>query len=151
MSVLAQRLGVPPHPQTELSGLPDWQAAEVLNAPDPSLPETVTLERTLVGPAEIMDALGPEAGAAFLSAVEAASSSSAVLHWGMYEIKNGGLDVARDNVRTQIQSLAQAGMLTNAQSQTLLALAERRKRPSWAEANGIEVTARTVGLARGAR
>jgi hypothetical protein len=43
-----------------------------------------------------------------------------------------------------------AGIITTAQANQLKALGEKRHFPSWAEHNEIEVTARTVGLARGA-
>jgi hypothetical protein len=143
-STLAARLA-----ESDLQELSDWQAAEVLNAPDPALPEIVTYNRKSVGVAEVMDLLGPLPGAAFLSALEAASSSSQVIYWGLHELKNGGLDVARENVRQQIQALEQNGMLTGAQSAVLLALEETRRQVSWAEHNNVKVTARTVGLARG--
>ena len=101
----------------DLAGLPDWRVAELLNSPDPSLPEVVTLEKTLLGPAGIMVALGPEAGARVLNAIEAGAVQDAMLRWVFYILK---------------------------------ASAERRRFPSWAEHNQIEVTARSVGLARGA-
>jgi hypothetical protein len=144
MTLLSDRLAL-----ADLVSLDDAQAAEVLNAPDMTLPEIVTYHRKSVGVAEVMDLLGPVPGAAFLSALEAASSSSPVIYWGLHELKNGGLDVARENVRQQIQWLEQIGMLTSAQSAVFLALEETRRQVSWAEHNNVEVTARTVGLARG--
>jgi hypothetical protein len=146
MTTLAQRLAL-----ADLVLLDDAQAAQVLNAPDPALPEIVTHDPKSIGVAGVMDLLGPVAGAAFLSALEAASSSSPVIYWGLHELKNGGLDVSRENVRQQIRGLEQAGLLTSAQSDVLLALDERRRRPSWAEYHNVEVTARAVGLARGSR
>ena len=150
-SVLAERLGVPPHPPTDLTGLDDARAADVLNAPDLSLPEIVTMERTLIGPAAIMKALGPQPAATFLNALDAASSSQPVLTWLLHVLKAKDLDVADPMIRQHLAGLATEGLLTTAQSATLLALAERRRRPSWVEHHGIAVTARTVGIARGSR
>ena len=149
MTLLAQRLGVPPlYPPTDLTDLADWEAAAALNRPDPSLPEIVWQEKTLVGAAAIMDALGPVAGANFLDAIQAASSLNPVLRWGLHEIITGGLDVSRANVRLQIEGLQQTGLLTEVQSAALLALADRRRHPSWAEHHNIKVTDHTVGEAR---
>jgi hypothetical protein len=143
MTLLSEKVAEP-----DLAGLGDWEVAQVLNAPDPSLPEIVTQEKTLVGPAAIMDALGPVAGAEFLNAIQAASLSEPVLYWGLHEITNGGLDVSRANVRQQILGLQQTGLLTEVQSAALLALADRRRHPSWAEYHNIKVTDHTVGEAR---
>ena len=152
MTSLAQRLGVPPHPSTDLTGMTDAEAAAVLNAPDPSLPEIVVHEKTIVTPAVIMRTLGKASGAQFLTALETASTDVDELKWGFWELKNGGLDIADPVVRAGVTELAQGPipLLTAAHRDAILALSERRRFPSWAEANNIDVTARTVGLARGA-
>jgi threonine aldolase len=49
-----------------------------------------------------------------------------------------------------LDDLAAATVITATDAQILKASAERRRFPSWAEHNQIEVTARSVGLARGA-
>jgi hypothetical protein len=134
----------------DLAGLPDWRVAELLNSPDPSLPEVVTLEQTLLGPAGIMVALGPEAGARVLNAIEAGAMHDAKLRWVFYILKDGGVDMAHVFVRSGLDDLASAAIITATDAQILKATAERRRFPSWAEHNQIEVTARSVGLARGA-
>jgi hypothetical protein len=52
-------------------------------------------------------------------------------------------------VQTGMAALVSAGILTAATRAAVLALADAPR--SWAEANGIEVSARTVGIARGAK
>lgn len=137
--------------QPDLATLPDWRCADILNTPDPALPVVVTLERTLVGPGEVMRAIGPDAGAAFLDSVDAMSASVPRMKWALHVIKNGGVDMADPVARAQIDALAVTGVITIVQADALKALAERRRFPSWAEHNNIVVTARTVGLARGAK
>ena len=136
--------------QPDLAALPDWRVAEILNAPDQSLPPVVTLAETKVGPAHVMATLGGDAGAAFLDSLEQMALQSSRIRWAMHEIKSIGIDVAQPEVRQAIAGMASNGLLTAQQAAALLALAERRRSISWAEHYGIEVTARTVGLSRGA-
>ena len=145
-AALAAKVSAPP-----LADLPDWRVAEVLNAPDPSLPAIVTLEQTLFGSAGIMAILGPERGAAVLSAIETAAAVDPVMYWVLYILKNGGIDTGHVFIRDGLDGLAAASVMTAAEAETLKATAERRRFPSWAEHNNVEVTARTVGLARGAK
>jgi hypothetical protein len=63
-------------------------------------------------------------------------------------IDRGDLEVSSNSVRTMIDTLAALGHMTQAQAIALKALANDVNQ-SWAEANGVEVTPRTVGLARG--
>jgi hypothetical protein len=41
--------------------------------------------------------------------------------------------------------------MTQSEADALLALSRRTRHPSWAEAHGVAVDARAVGLARGGR
>lgn len=143
---LAERLAMP-----DMVDLPDWAAADALNRPDPALPPVVTLERTLIGPGSIMAALGADAGAAFLDSLQAAAQTVSRLRWAMVLIMSDGIDVAHPQTRQELDTMTVAGLLTADQAQSLKALAERTRFISWAEHNGVEVTARTVGLARGAK
>ena len=145
-AALAAKVAAPP-----LADLPDWRVAEVLNAPDPSLPTIVTLEQTLLSPAGIMVILGPERGAAVLTAIETAAAVDPVMRWVLYILKNGGVDTGHVFIRDGLDNLVAASVMTAAEAEALKATAERRRFPSWAEHNGVEVTARSVGLARGAR
>jgi hypothetical protein len=143
---LAQRVAA-----ADLAGLPDWRVAELLNIPDPTLPEIVTLEQTLLGPAGIMVVLGPDGGARVMSVIEALAAQDAKMRWVLYILQNGGIDTAHVFIRDGLDGLAAAQVITAADAQTLKATAERRRFPSWAEHNQTEVTPRSVGLARGAK
>ena len=144
--ILAARVAEP-----DLADMPDWRVAEILTAPDESLPPVVTIVQTLIGPGSILAALGGDAGAAVLDALEQISVSSPRIRWAMFMVKSGSLDVGNSQVREAIEDFAAGGMLLHEQAAALLALAERRRFVSWAEYHGVEVTARTVGLARGGR
>lgn len=135
----------------DVADLPDWRVAEILNAPEPSLPVVVSVVPTIATPSTVMGALGPEAGAAALDRLSEVARTAPVVRWALEELRGSrGLDVGHAAVRQQIDSLVPA-VLSRAQADTLKALAERRRHPSWAEYHGVEVTARSVGLARGAK
>ena len=145
MTTLAEKVAEP-----ALAALPDWQVAAILNAPDASLPEIVELVPRMIGPGTVMNELGAAAGAAALDALESLAAQVPHVKWAMILMKGLGLDVGSAVVREQIDGLVPAGIITTAQANQLKALGEKRHFPSWAEHNEIEVTARTVGLARGA-
>lgn len=145
-TALSQRLAEP-----DVVALPDWAAADRLNAPDPNLPPRITLAPTRIGPGTVMAALGPSAGAALLDSLTALAAQSRPIHWALTVIMRGELDLNVAGARDQVDQLAAAGVLTSAQASTLKALAEVREAQSWAQVHNIEVTARTVGLVRGAK
>lgn len=137
--------------QADVRDLPDWQVADILNAPDPTLPEVVELRSAFAGPGTIMQALGPDAGAQLLDALESMAATVPRVRWAMHIIRGRGLDMSDPMTRAQIDGLVAAGILTALNGQKMKAIGEVRRYPSWAEHNGVEVTARTVGLARGAK
>ena len=144
MSLLHDRLLL-----DDVRDLPDWQASHVLNSPDPSLPVRTEWVKTSIGVGTILDVLGPADGSGFLDAVEAAAAGNSVLKWGLRILQSSNLDVSLASTRGALESLRQAGSLTDSQLDALLALSRRQRNPSWSEHHGIEVNARTVGLARG--
>jgi hypothetical protein len=146
MATLSERVIKP-----DLVGLPDWQVAEILNEPDQTLPVIVTLKSTSSGPGGVMQAIGPDAGAQFLDNLETLATSVPKIRWAMQIIRSNGLDMSDPDVRSQIDSFAASGLLSASNAQKLKALGEVRRHPSWAEFHEIVVTARTVGLARGAQ
>ena len=146
MTTLASRLL-----QDDVSSLPDWAAADALNAPDATLPAVVSWERTALGIGGIMDALGPQDGAALLDKVQALASGNPVLRWGFRALESSGLNLSFASTRAQFNELTTAGVLTAAQRDALFALSRRERYPSWAEFYNIKVDARAVGLARGAK
>lgn len=137
--------------QPDLAALPDWRVAEILNAPDPTLPEVVELRSAFAGPGTIMQAIGPDAGAQLLDALESMSVTVPRVRWAMHIIKGRGLDMSDPMTRAQIDALVAAEILTASNGQQMKAIGEARRYPSWAEHHGVAVTARTVGLARGAQ
>jgi hypothetical protein len=143
---LADRLAQP-----DLADLPDWAAAAALNEPDPTLPAVETWEPTQIGIGSILDALGPTAGATFLDALEVLAETTPVVRWGLELIRGSGLDLSRPSARAQLEVLVAGHILQPAEGEALLALSRRTRHPSWAEANGVTVDARAVGLARGGK
>lgn len=137
--------------QNDVKDLPDWKVADILNRPDPSLPQIIEYQERLFGVGTILTVLGVDVGVQFLDALESASSESPVIRWAMVLLKGNGIDAANPVVRQQIDSLVDTGVLPQASADALKGLGEVRRFPSWAEYNGIEVTARTVGLARGGK
>ena len=143
---LADRLAQP-----DLADLPDWAAAAALNEPDPTLPAVEAWEKTQIGIGSILDALGPTAGATFLDALEVLAETTPVVRWGLELIRGSGLDLSRPSARAQLEVLVAGRILQPAEGEALLALSRRTRHPSWAEANGVMVDARAVGLARGGK
>ena len=131
--------------------LPDWEAADRLNAPDPSLPAVVTWEPILLRIGRIMDCIGPQAGASLLDTLAQLALTNPVLRWGLKAMEQSGLDMSLENTRRQIDALVDAGVITPEQRSALFSLSRRERSPSWAEFTGIHVDARAVGIARGAR
>ena len=145
MPTLAEKVQEP-----ALAILPDWRVAEILNQPDDSLPVIVDIVKTFIGPGTVMDEFGAEDGAAALNALDALQAAVPHVKWAMVLLTGAtGLNVGSPVVRAQIDGLVPS-VLTAEQAQALKVLAEKRRYPSWAEHYEIEVTARTVGLARGA-
>lgn len=141
---LADRLSRP-----DVADLPDWAAAQRLNEPDPTLPPIETWAATSIGIGSILDALGPSAGAQLLDVLETLAATQPVVRWGLELIRGSGLDLSRPSARSQLATLVAGGVMAQAEADALLALSRRARHPSWAEANGIAVDARAVGLARG--
>lgn len=144
MSTLQTRLS-----QDDVKDLPDWQVANILNSPDPSLPIITEWEKTSIGIGTILDILGPTEGSIFLDTVSSAANSNSILKWGMKILENSNLDISLQSTRDSLTILKNNGMITDSQLDALFSVSRRQRYPSWSEYHGIEVTARTVGLARG--
>lgn len=78
---------------------------------------------TNIGFGKVLDALGPVDGAAVLDTLEAAKASNRPLYWAWNLLEKGELDVSLDSTRAQIDALAGAGAMTQAQADALKALA----------------------------
>jgi hypothetical protein len=159
-SVLADRIAQP-----DLAGLPDWEVAELLNAPDDSLPKVpvVFSFRAIAEPALLSGELAMLRIVATLGHIPAdVSPTEQVLSiptQGLVAIGTMLDAVDRDlvvdpsalgaaaQVAAMLSALEGMGLLSPATKTAVLAGTVRLQ--SWAEANGVEVTPRSVGLARG--
>jgi hypothetical protein len=137
--------------QPDVVDKPDWEAANILNSPDPSLPEIVSLKSRPFGVGTILELFGVTEGVAFLSTLELLAVDDPVFKWSLKLLQDAALDAASTVLRAQLDGLVETEILTSVQANLIKALAEEKRYPSWAEANNIEVTARTVGLERGGK
>jgi hypothetical protein len=151
--------------QPDLAGLPEWRVAEILNAPDDSLPNVSVVFscRAIAEPAVLSGELAMLRIVAKLGHIPADVSPTAqtipIPTQGLVAIGTMLDAVDRDlrvdtsvpgaaaQVSAMINALETMGLLSPATKAAVLAGTVRLQ--SWAEVNEIEVTARTVGLARG--
>lgn len=132
--------------------LTDWQVSFLLHKPDPTLPVITEIVSKMAGPGVIMETIGAEEGAALLDSLVVLSQVSSPVKWAMKLIVDkDGIDVASVTFRQQLDTLVQMGKITASNAAKIKALAEVTRHPSWAEYNQVEVTPRTVGLARGGK
>lgn len=131
--------------------LTDWQVSFMLHKPDPSLPAITEIVSNRVGPGRIMETIGAEEGAAFLDSMTQLAQLSSPVRWAMKLLEKDGIDVGSVTFRQQLDGLVQIGKITAGNAGKIKALAEVTRHPSWAEYNQVEVTPRTVGLARGGK
>ena len=146
-SVLADRIAQP-----DLAGLPEWRVAEILNAPDASLP----MVRRSVNKRDAQEILLASGEWAQVYMVAEDTAAPAQLRGACINLRDTirlTETIAMDNpaiyaaVDAVLSGLVAAQFLTSQTRVALLALADQPQ--SWAEANNVEVTARSVGLARG--
>ena len=147
MTALATELVKPAY-----NGLPDWYVANLLNAPDVNLP-FIYCDVATSDAREVMLTTGGWA------AIITASTNANI----PTELRDTCI-LARDtltlttNIRTSdatirmavnmaLGGLALAGIISQGTLDAVSSLMKRH--PSWAEANGVTVDARAVGLARG--
>jgi hypothetical protein len=138
--------------QPDLAGLPEWKVAEILNAPDDSLPKV----RRSVNKRDAQEILLASGEWAQVYMVAENTAAPAQLRGACINLRDTirlTETIAMDNpaiyaaVDAVLSGLVAAQFLTAQTRGALLALADQPQ--SWAEANNIEVTARSVGLARG--
>jgi hypothetical protein len=151
--------------QPDLAGLTEWQVAEILNAPDDSLPKVPVIFscRSIAEPAVLSGELAMLRIVAKLGHIPADVSPTeqvlSVPTQGLVAIGTMLDAVDRDlrvdpnapgaaaQVSAMLGALEGMGLLSPATKTAVLA--GTVKMQSWAEYNQIEVTARSVGLARG--
>lgn len=135
----------------EYPTLTDWQIAELLNQSDSTLPLKVELNSRKVGPGLIMETIGASEGASLLDSLQQLAQISSPVKWALKLIEKDGIDVSSTTFREQLDNLVVAGKISQQNAAKIKALAEVTRYPSWAEYHQIEVTPRTVGLARGGK
>jgi hypothetical protein len=145
--VLAARVAQP-----DLASLPEWRVAEILNAPDASLP----MVRRSVNKRDAQEILLASSEWARVYKVAENTAAPAQLRDACINLRDTirlSETIAMNNpaiyaaVDAVLSGLVAAQFLTSQTRVALLALADQPQ--SWAEANNVEVTARSVGLARG--
>lgn len=139
--------------EADVAALPDWAAADRLNAPDPALPKRRVAVATSAARGVLL-ATG-EWSAIVMTAEPGSGAPPAVR--GLCILVRDTLTLT-EALEMQIpqryaatlqalDGLVAAGLIASETRAALLALAEAPQ--SWAEHAGVEVTPRSVGLARG--
>jgi hypothetical protein len=140
--------------QPDLVGLPEWQVADILNAPDPAFP----MVRQAVSTKDVQEILLATGEWAKIEITSLSNDSPIFLRSACIILRDTirqSNTIRTDNpsiyeaVSQVLAGLVEAEFLTVQTSSGLLAMAERQQ--SWAEANGVEVTPREVSLARGSK
>lgn len=95
---------------------------------DAAIAATLSVGRTrlvsrMIGIGTVLDTLGPEAGAAALDTLDALRATNRPLAWAWVLLERGDLDIGMASTRAQLQALATAGVLQQAQADALLSLA----------------------------
>ena len=145
--------------ESQFQGVPDWQIADALNAPDDSLPKV----KQDIKPQDLrlafFTAIPKIKRMAHQTYLDSADPSvrelAEVCNLAMEAVSIETREViftsdpeTYDQIQTLSQVLLDAGLISINQRNAVLALTERPV--SWAEHNNLTVTARDVGLARGA-
>ena len=150
--VLAARVAQP-----DMQGLPEWRVAELLNAPDAAF-DRVTVQVPVPDARQVlMTSRTPDfktnAWVAILltaeDAANAARKDALAIREAMKEanVINMADPMEAAMVMATLQALITAEVITEQTRDALIALSQKKQ--SWADANGVEVTAQTVSLARG--
>lgn len=132
--------------------VPDAGIVAALNTPDPALPH----RRVDIATADVRELLLARGDwAAVVMAAEGAEPAqvraAAILLRDTIQdttLIRATEPAIYDAAAGLLQNMVLAGILTAETKDAIMALADRPQ--SWAEANGVEVTARSVALARGA-
>jgi hypothetical protein len=149
MTTLAQKVAEP-----QFAGLPENVVAAMLNTPDPEWGQR-RVDVPTSAAKDILLATGEAADVSIAADNPALAiglrRDCIILRYTVFDtaaIRTGDPAIY-DSTEALLAGLVTGGVLTSGTRDALLALADVPQ--SWAEANDIEVTARTVGLARGAR
>jgi len=138
--------------QADLASLPDWEVADILNTPDPNLPPTYgTIKNADV--MRMLISFNVWSGIVDKSKNSQNDSEKALcrnivdsvsVRDYIFDLKDSEIRIPFENM---LSGAVTAGLLTQEQGALISSKAYRFQ--SWAEYNNVEVTARTVGIARG--
>ena len=81
------------------------------------------LQTRMIGIGAVLEALGPERGAALLDTLEGLSQANSVIKWAMHLLDKGELDVSLPSTRAQLDGMAQTGILSPDDAEAIKALA----------------------------
>jgi hypothetical protein len=146
MSLLSDKVA-----ESQFTGLPEWQVANLLNQPDNSLPVIVSWSETRLGIADVANAMGIDRATIALETLSTLAATQAAIKWSMKVLGDKDLNLAYSSTRDFIGFLTQEpiSLLTAEEANAILALSKKERYPSWAEYNNVAVDARAVSLARG--
>lgn len=105
----------------EYQGLDDRQIADAINAKTVPIVASKT-----IGIGSVLVALGANDGAAVLDRLEALAGTTPAVKWAMRLLERGELDIGLEVTRQQIDTLCAANVMSEAQRDTIKALAEVR-------------------------
>jgi hypothetical protein len=105
--------------------LPDRPGILVERLNDVTAGSGTVNQTRMIGIGTVLDALGPEAGAQVLNAVEALKNTNMVVKWAWYLLEQGNLDVGLASTQQQLDVLAQANAMTQQQADILKNLGKR--------------------------
>jgi hypothetical protein len=150
--VLAARVAQP-----DMQGMPEWQVAEILNAPDAAFDRVAVPVPVADARQVLMASLTPDSTtnawvAILLTADDVANPARKPALAIREAIRAANVINMADPmeaamVMATLNALIAAEVITEGTRDKLIALSQRQQ--SWAEANGVEVTPRTVSLTRG--
>ena len=146
MTTLLQRIQ-----ENDLASLSEWEVAERLNTPDPNLP----LKESTIRNADVMAVL--IANNLWANILDKASNSQDAHYQLCINIRDSvtvrdyTFDLNNPLIKTSFEAMltqaVSSGLIPQNVATLLGSMGYRYQ--SWAEYNNIEVTARTVGIARG--
>lgn len=83
-----------------------------------------TYASTFINARSIMATIGAAAGATILEKLSAASVNNPAIKWALSFITADGIDIGHPETRTQLMLLASTGVITDAERDSLLAMAQ---------------------------
>lgn len=147
MATLATKLQ-----EQNLTGLPDWEVANILNTPDPSLPAVYgTINNGDILAILISNNLWANILDKSKNSTNPTEKNLCVNISDSLSLRDYTFDLTKEVIRTSFSNMLAGAVQLGLMSQGVATLitSQAHRPQSWAEYNNVEVTARTVGIARG--